>query len=117
MPSTHEVFNQPPPLTGYDVAADPALLDALHREGAGWAEDDVRDLGVLAAAVAVCVVVIGEPFGWTLPLAVVAGLAAALAVQRHAVRRLGGITGDVMGALIEVAATVTLVVAAMGPRA
>jgi len=26
---THEVFNQPPPLTGHDVAADPALLDAL----------------------------------------------------------------------------------------
>ena len=80
-----------------------------------WAA--VITLAVLAAAVAVCVVVIGEPFGWTLPLAVVAGLAAASAVQRHAVRRLGGITGDVMGALIEVAATVTLVVAAIGPRA
>jgi len=52
-----------------------------------------------------------------LPLAVVAGLAAALAVERHAVRRLGGITGDVLGALAEVATTVTLVVAAMGPRA
>ena len=53
----------------------------------------------------------------TLPLAVVAGLAAAFVLQRHAVRRLGGITGDVLGALIETAATVTLVVAAMGPRA
>jgi adenosylcobinamide-GDP ribazoletransferase len=77
----------------------------------------VITLAVLAAAVAVCVVVIGKPRGWTLPLAVLAGLAAALAVQRHAARRLGGVTGDVMGALIEVAATVTLVVAAMGPRA
>jgi adenosylcobinamide-GDP ribazoletransferase len=77
-------------------------------------------LGVLAgavAAVAVSAVVIGEPLGWTLPLAVVAGLAAAAVLLRHAVRRLGGITGDVMGALIEVAATVTLVVAAIGPRA
>ena len=54
---------------------------------------------------------------FSLPLAVVAGLAAAFVLQRHAVRRLGGITGDVLGALIETAATVTLVVAAMGPRA
>jgi adenosylcobinamide-GDP ribazoletransferase len=74
-------------------------------------------LAASAAAVAVSAVVIGDPLGWTLPLAVVAGLAAAFALQRHAVRRLGGITGDVLGALIEVAATVTLVVAAMGPRA
>ncbi len=77
-------------------------------------------LATLAAAVAAVVVsaiVIGDPLGWTLPVAVVAGLAAAYAVQRHAVRRLDGITGDVLGALAEVAATVTLVVAAMGPRA
>ena len=50
-------------------------------------------------------------------VAVAAGLAAAFSVQRHAVRRLGGITGDVLGALAEIAATVTLVVAAMGPAA
>jgi len=77
----------------------------------------VISLAVLAAAVAVSAAVIGEPLGWTLPLAVAAGLAAAFFLQRHAARRLGGITGDVLGALIEVAATVTLVVAAMGPRA
>ncbi len=29
MPPTHEVFNQVPPLTGDDVADDPAMLDAL----------------------------------------------------------------------------------------
>jgi adenosylcobinamide-GDP ribazoletransferase len=76
-------------------------------------------LAVLAAAVSVAAagVVAGGPAGWTLPLAVVAGLAAAFVLQRHAARRLGGITGDVLGALIETAATVTLVVAAMGPRA
>ncbi len=74
-------------------------------------------LAALAAAVAVSAVAIDESLGWTLPLAVVAGLAAAFVLQRHAVRRLGGITGDVLGALIETAATVTLVVAAMGPRA
>ncbi len=77
----------------------------------------VISLAVLAAAVAVSMFVIGEPQGWTLPLAVLAGLAVAFFLQRHAARRLGGITGDVLGALIEVAATVTLVVAAMGPRA
>ena len=74
-------------------------------------------LAIAAAAVVISATVIGQPLGWTLPLAVVAGLAVALALQRHAVRRLGGITGDVLGALAEVAATVTLVVAAMGPRA
>ena len=74
-------------------------------------------LAVLAAAVAVSAVRRQRPLGCTLPLAVVAGLAAAFVLQRHAVRRLGGITGDVLGALIETAATVTLVVAAMGPRA
>ena len=74
-------------------------------------------LAAAAAAVTVSAVVIGEPLGWTLPVAVVAGLAAAFVLQRHAVRRLGGVTGDVLGALIETATTVTLVVAAMGPRA
>jgi len=45
MPPTHEVFNQVPPLIGYDVADDPAMLDALRREGAGWAEPEVRSIG------------------------------------------------------------------------
>lgn len=48
MPTTHEVTNQVPPLTGYDVSADPALLEALRREGAEWAETDIRELGVMA---------------------------------------------------------------------
>ena len=77
-------------------------------------------VGTLAAAVAAVVIsvaILGEPLGWTLPLAVVAGLAAAYGLERHAVRRLGGITGDVLGALAEVATTVALVVAAAGPRA
>jgi adenosylcobinamide-GDP ribazoletransferase len=80
----------------------------------------VITLATVAAALTAAVisaVMIGEPLGWTLPPAVVAGLGAAVVVERHAVRRLGGITGDVLGALIEVTATVTLVVAAMGPRA
>jgi len=74
--------------------------------------------GITLAVLAAAVSVVRTGFtGFTLPLAVVAGLAAAFVLQRHAVRRLGGITGDVLGALIETAATVTLVVAAMGPPA
>lgn len=74
-------------------------------------------LAAAATAVAVSAAVLGEPLGWSLPLAVAAGLLAGFAVERHAVARLGGITGDVLGAIIEIAATVSLVVAAMGPRA
>jgi putative acyl-CoA dehydrogenase len=51
VPPTHEVLNQPPPLAGYNLYdADPVLAEALHREGAGWAEERVRTLGALAGA-------------------------------------------------------------------
>ena len=50
MPPTHEVFNQPPALAGYDVADDPAMLSALRREGAAWAADAIRQLGRLAGS-------------------------------------------------------------------
>ncbi len=50
MPATHDVFNQPPVLTGYDVADDAALLGALRREGAGWATEAVRELGRMAGS-------------------------------------------------------------------
>ncbi|MEW2318029.1 DNA alkylation response protein [Streptomyces bauhiniae] len=47
-PATHDVTNQPPPLAPYDASADAALLEGLRREGAGWAEDGVRLLGLRA---------------------------------------------------------------------
>ncbi len=47
-PATHEVFNQVPDLEPYRAADDPALLEGLRREGASWAEDEVRELGALA---------------------------------------------------------------------
>jgi putative acyl-CoA dehydrogenase len=51
VPPTHQVLNQPPPLSGYDLYdADPVLAEALGREGAGWAEERVRALGVLAGS-------------------------------------------------------------------
>ncbi|MFG2100030.1 acyl-CoA dehydrogenase family protein [Micromonospora echinaurantiaca] len=45
--TTHEVSNQVPPLVGYDAADDPALLDGLEREGAGWAAAELHELGRL----------------------------------------------------------------------
>ncbi|WP_035850583.1 isovaleryl-CoA dehydrogenase [Kitasatospora azatica] len=48
MPHTHEVTNQVPPPYGHNTAEDPALLAALHRAGAGWAEPELRELGALA---------------------------------------------------------------------
>ncbi|MFJ3442434.1 acyl-CoA dehydrogenase family protein [Streptomyces sp. NPDC086081] len=44
-PATHDVINQPPPLTPYDASDDLALLEGLRREGAGWAEEELRRLG------------------------------------------------------------------------
>jgi putative acyl-CoA dehydrogenase len=50
MPPTHDVTNQVPPLIGRDIAAHPALFEGLHREGAGWAESEVRALGLLGSS-------------------------------------------------------------------
>ncbi|HUA75675.1 MAG TPA: acyl-CoA dehydrogenase family protein [Solirubrobacteraceae bacterium] len=49
--STHEVFNQPPPLADYDpLAADPALHEALVREGGEWGLDRTREFGAITAS-------------------------------------------------------------------
>jgi putative acyl-CoA dehydrogenase len=48
---THEVVNQPPPLEGHNAyTLDPALGEALAREGAGWASDSLEELGALAGS-------------------------------------------------------------------
>jgi adenosylcobinamide-GDP ribazoletransferase len=102
------------------VAARPDGLGALVAGTVSPVMAAAATLATLAGAVAAVTVsatVAGEPLGWTLPLAVMAGLGAAWVLQRRAAHRLGGITGDVLGALAEVATTVTLVVAAMGPPA
>jgi putative acyl-CoA dehydrogenase len=49
MTVTHEVLNQPPPLAGHDVAQDPALLEALDREGGAAVVPELHELGQLAA--------------------------------------------------------------------
>jgi putative acyl-CoA dehydrogenase len=49
--STHDVFNQAPPLEDYNsFDADKPLAEALRREGAEWAEDRVRELGAISGS-------------------------------------------------------------------
>jgi putative acyl-CoA dehydrogenase len=44
--TTHTVTNQPPPLENYNgFALDRALVDALQREGAGWAQPQLDSFG------------------------------------------------------------------------
>ncbi|OZD73433.1 DNA alkylation response protein [Rhodococcus sp. 06-1059B-a] len=50
-PATHTVFNQVPDLLPYDTSDDASLLEGLRREGGGWAEDEVRQLGARAGRV------------------------------------------------------------------
>ncbi|MGO9081257.1 MAG: adenosylcobinamide-GDP ribazoletransferase [Streptosporangiaceae bacterium] len=50
---------------------------------------------------------------WLLPAGAAAGLAAGAALTRLAVRRLGGITGDVLGAVAEISAAACLLVTAI----
>lgn len=50
---------------------------------------------------------------WAGPLVVLAGWGAAAVTVRHAVRRLGGINGDVLGAAIEISLAVGLAAAAL----
>ena len=48
MPATHDVVNQPPPNSGHDAYADDvALTEAVAREGAAWAADDLHAVGRL----------------------------------------------------------------------
>jgi putative acyl-CoA dehydrogenase len=49
--TTHDVTNQAPPITPYNVFdADLPLRDALEREGGGWGVDRLHDTGELAGS-------------------------------------------------------------------
>jgi putative acyl-CoA dehydrogenase len=49
--ATHEVSNQPPPLTDYNVfTADTPLVEAVHREGAEWDEGRISAVGAYAGS-------------------------------------------------------------------
>lgn len=93
-------------------AARPEGLGALvagtvpRRAALAWV---VLALGLAAAAGAW---VTGVP--WVLPLAMTLGLVTAMGVVARSVRRLGGITGDVLGAAVETATAIALVIVALG---
>jgi adenosylcobinamide-GDP ribazoletransferase len=69
----------------------------------------VATAGVLVAAGSLGAVLDGVGGGVRALAAVLLGLVTALLTLRHARRRLGGITGDVLGALVELATTAALV--------
>ncbi len=72
----------------------------------------LRDAVTVTAAACVAAALAGAALGSYIaaPVAVLAGPAVAALLLHHAVRRLGGVTGDVLGALVEVAATAALLV-------
>ncbi|MFJ2227500.1 adenosylcobinamide-GDP ribazoletransferase [Streptomyces halstedii] len=96
-------------------------VPAARPEGLGAAVAGTVPAGAAAAVAAVVVAgcaaagtVTGGYGAARYALAVLAGLAAAQLLLRHCVRRFGGVTGDVFGALEETAATAVLVVLVLG---
>jgi putative acyl-CoA dehydrogenase len=48
---THDVTNQPPPLVGYDAyGTDLVLVEAVHREGGGWGDEELHRLGAITGS-------------------------------------------------------------------
>jgi adenosylcobinamide-GDP ribazoletransferase len=90
-------------------AARPDGLGALVASTVPWPVPAAWTVVLTTAAVAATP---GRP--WQGPLAVLAGLSTAVVLTRHAVRRFGGVTGDVLGAALEVAVTTSLAVIALG---
>jgi adenosylcobinamide-GDP ribazoletransferase len=90
-------------------AARPDGLGALV---AGTVPAPVAVTAAVAVAVGALWAVPGRP--WQGPAAVGAAVLVALLLVRHAVRRFGGITGDVLGATVEAATTVALLVLVLG---
>ncbi|WP_019868978.1 adenosylcobinamide-GDP ribazoletransferase [Salinispora oceanensis] len=81
-------------------AARPDGLGALV---AGTVGPGALVIGTTAVALLALAAVPGRP--WQGPLVVIAALTTAVWLLRHVVRRLGGITGDVLGATVEVVTT------------
>ncbi|WP_411105928.1 adenosylcobinamide-GDP ribazoletransferase [Streptomyces sp. cmx-4-9] len=96
-------------------------IPAARPEGLGAAVAGVVPRGAAAAAAVLVVLLaaaaalpLGLPAALRHAAAVLAGLLAAQLLLRRCVHRFGGVTGDVFGALAEVAAGTALIVLALG---
>jgi adenosylcobinamide-GDP ribazoletransferase len=94
-------------------AARPDGLGALVAGATGTVVRAGLAAGLLAAAAAGGAALGGAALAWRGVVAVLAGLLAADLLRRTARRSVGGLTGDVFGALIEVGATATLLALAL----
>jgi adenosylcobinamide-GDP ribazoletransferase len=90
-------------------AARPDGLGALVAGTVDWSVLAVGTAGVGAVSAAA---VPGRV--WQGPVAIGVALLCAVLLERHVMRRLGGITGDVLGATLELAVTVTYLGLALG---
>jgi len=97
-------------------AARPDGFGALVAAGTTARARVAAGAAVLVAAAGTVTVVSGPAAALRAAAAVLAGLLAADLLRRIAVRRLGGVTGDVCGALIEVAAATALLALALASR-
>jgi adenosylcobinamide-GDP ribazoletransferase len=83
-------------------------VPAARPEGLGaLVAGTVGPVALTAGAVAVALLAVPSAPGrpWQGPLAVAGALAVAVGLLRHAVRRFGGVTGDVLGATVEIVTT------------
>jgi adenosylcobinamide-GDP ribazoletransferase len=92
-------------------AARPDGLGAAVAGSVGWPAAVVSSLVALTAGVLLAVLAGASWYAG--PLVVLAGGLAALAVVATARRRVGGVTGDVLGASVEIALAATLVTASV----
>lgn len=94
-------------------AARPGGFGSLVAGSATWPRALLLTAVVLAGGAGLAAAAGANVIGWL--VAQVVALLVAAALRLHTTRRLGGVTGDVFGALIEVATAVTLVGLALAP--